>query len=100
MERVKRGDFVFLDPPYVPVSKYADFKRYTKEQFGEEDQRKLAEDVKTLHERGIKVMLTNSNHPLVHELYEDFKIEVFKTRRMINKDANNRTGEDVIVTTY
>ena len=45
-------------------------------------------------------MLTNSNHPLVHELYEDFKIEVFKTRRMINKDANNRTGEDVIVTTY
>jgi len=100
MELAKEGDFIFLDPPYVPVSKYADFKRYTKEQFGEDDQRKLAEDVKTLAERGCNLMLTNSNHPLVHELYGDFKIEIFQTKRMINKDANNRTGEDVIVTTY
>lgn len=100
MEHAQEDSFVFLDPPYIPISKYADFKRYTKEQFGEEDQRKLSEDVKTLHKRGCKVMLTNSNHPLVHELYKDFKIEVFQTRRMINKNANNRTGEDVIVTTY
>lgn len=100
MEYAKEGDFIFLDPPYVPVSKYADFKRYTKEQFGEADQRKLAEDVTVLYEKGCRVMLTNSNHPLVYELFGDFKIEVFQTRRMINKDANNRTGEDVIVTTY
>lgn len=100
MEHAKSGDFIFLDPPYVPVSKYADFKRYTKEQFGEEDQRKLAEDVKTLSQRGCMLMITNSNHPLVYDLYRDFKIEVFQTRRMINKDANSRTGEDVIVTTY
>lgn len=100
MEQSKKGDFIFLDPPYVPVSKNADFKRYTKEQFGEADQKKLAEDVRELHIRGCKIMLTNSNHPLVHELYEGFKIEVFQTRRMINKDANNRIGEDVIVTTY
>ncbi len=100
MEHAQSGDFIFLDPPYVPVSKYADFKRYTKEQFGEDDQRKLAEDVKALSQRGCKLMITNSNHPLVHDLYRDFKIEIFQTRRMINKDANNRTGEDVIVTTY
>lgn len=100
MDNASEGDFVFLDPPYVPVSAYADFKRYTKEQFGEDDQRKLAEDVIVLHERGCKVMLTNSNHPLVHELYKEFKIEVFETKRMINKDGNKRTGEDVIVTTY
>lgn len=100
LDRAEEGTFVFLDPPYVPISKYADFKRYTKEQFGEDDQRKLAEDVKVLHGRGCKVMLTNSNHPLVHELYKDYKIEIFQTRRMINKNANNRTGEDVIVTTY
>lgn len=100
MEKARENDFVFLDPPYVPVSKYSDFKRYTKEQFGEDDQRRLAEDVYTLSERGCKVMLTNSNHPLVHELYGRYRIEVFQTRRMINKDGNNRTGEDVIVTTY
>ena len=100
MERAIKGDFIFLDPPYIPISKYADFKRYTKEQFGESEQRRLAEDIEELHKKGCYVMLTNSNHPLVHELYADFKIEVFQTKRMINKDSNNRTGEDVIVTTY
>ena len=100
MEYSQEGDFVYLDPPYIPVSKYSDFKRYTKDQFNEEDQKNLAADVKTLYEKGCKVMLTNSNHPLVHELYGQYKIEVFQTRRMINKDGNNRTGEDVIVTTY
>lgn len=100
ISKAQENDFIFLDPPYVPISKYSDFKRYTKEQFGEEDQRRLAEDVYILTQKGCKVMLTNSNHPLVHELYDRFKIEVFQTRRMINKDGNNRTGEDVIVTTY
>lgn len=100
LEYAGKGDFVFLDPPYVPISKYADFKRYTKEQFGEEDQRRLASDVRALAEKGCFIMLTNSNHPLVHDLYSGYKIEVFQTKRMINKDGNNRTGEDVIVTTY
>lgn len=96
----QKDDFIFLDPPYIPVSEYADFKRYTKEQFFEEDQRKLAEEVHRLVERGCKVMLTNSNHPLVYELYGDFKIEVIQTKRNINRKGNKRKGEDVIVTTY
>lgn len=94
----KRGDFVFLDPPYLPVSKYADFKRYTKEQFYEEDHRELAEEVARLQKLGCHVVLTNSNHPLVHELYEPYEIEVVNTRRNISSKAKTRTGEDVIVT--
>jgi DNA adenine methylase len=92
------GDFVYLDPPYLPISKYSDFKRYTKEQFYEEDHIELAKEVKRLHELGCHVLLTGSSHPLVHELYNGFKIEVFQTRRNISKDGNNRRGEDVIVT--
>lgn len=92
------GDFVFLDPPYLPISKYSDFKRYTKEQFYEEDHRELADEVHRLHEKGCHVILTNSNHPLVHELYNDYKIEVIQTKRYINSNSGNRTGEDVIVT--
>lgn len=94
------GDFIFLDPPYVPVSEYADFKRYTKEQFYEEDQHNLAEEVHRLVGIGCKVMLTNSNHPLVHELYGKYKIDVIQTKRNINRNGNKRSGEDVIVTTY
>lgn len=93
----EKGDFVFLDPPYLPVSEYADFKRYTKEQFYEEDHRELASEVNRLHEIGCHVILTNSNHPLVHELYEKFEITVHKTRRNISSNSNTRTGEDVIV---
>ncbi len=97
-ETAKPGDFVFLDPPYLPVSKYADFKRYTKEQFYEEDHRELAEEVKRLQELGSHVVLTNSNHPLIHELYEPYEIELVNTRRNISSKAETRTGEDVIVT--
>lgn len=97
-DQAAAGDFVFLDPPYLPVSEYADFKRYTKEQFYEDDQRELAEEVKRLHGLGCHVVLTNSNHPLVHELYEDFDLEVVSTRRNISSRSSTRTGEDVIVT--
>lgn len=95
-----KNDFIFLDPPYIPISEYADFKRYTKEQFYEEDQRKLANQVHRLAKRGCKIMLTNSNHPLVYELYGDYKIEVIQTKRNINRNGNKRKGEDVIVTIY
>lgn len=91
------GDLVFLDPPYLPVSQYADFKRYTKEQFYEEDHRELAEEVQRLHEIGCTVILTNSNHPLVHDLYSKFKIEVVSTKRNINCNGSKRVGEDTIV---
>lgn len=97
-EVAKPGDFVFLDPPYLPISKYSDFQRYTKEQFFEEDHRELADEVKRLQLLGCHVVLTNSNHPLVHELYDPYKVEVINTRRNISSKAKSRDGEDVIVT--
>lgn len=92
------GDFVFLDPPYLPISEYADFKRYTKEQFYEEDHVELSKVIMALHERGCHVILTNSNHPLVHELYAPFNIDVIQTKRHISCNGSTRKGEDVIVT--
>lgn len=91
------GDLVFLDPPYLPVSEYSDFKRYTKEQFYEEDHIELAHEVQRLHELGCHVILTNSNHPLVHELYSTFNIDVVQTKRYISCNGNSRKGEDVII---
>ena len=90
-------DFVFLDPPYIPVSQFSDFKRYTKEQFHIDDHYRLAEEVHRLVDLGCYVLLTNSNHPVVHELYERFEIEVIPTRRSINNHGARRRGEDVIV---
>lgn len=97
-EYARPGDFIFLDPPYLPISTYSDFKRYTKEQFYEEDHVKLAKEVFRLQELGCHVILTNSNHPLVHDLYKPFNIEVLQTKRYISCSGKNRKGEDVIVT--
>lgn len=91
------GDFIFLDPPYLPISEYADFKRYTKEQFYEEDHVELASEVMRLHHLGCHIILTNSNHPLVHEQYCRFQIDVIQTKRYISCNGKGRTGEDVIV---
>lgn len=96
-EHARSGDFVFLDPPYLPVSAYADFKRYTKEQFYEEDHVELAAEIKRLHELGCYVLLTNSNNPLVHELYGRYKKYVVETKRHISCNGQRRTGQDVIV---
>lgn len=93
----KKGDFVFLDPPYQPVGKFSDFKRYTKEFFYENDQIELAEIFKELTNKGCYVMLTNSDHPLILELYKDFQIEIIETKRLISRNPKTRTGIDIIV---
>ena len=92
------GDFIFLDPPYLPISQHSDFKRYTKEQFSTQDHIELAAEVYRLQALGCYVMLTNSNHPLVHELFSDLKIEVFSTKRHVAARGDRRMGEDVVVT--
>lgn len=97
-EMAEPGDFVFLDPPYLPATEYADFKRYTKEQFYEEDHRELADEVRRLQKLGCHVVLTNSNHPLVHELYDEFNVKVHNTRRNISSKSSTRKGEDTVVT--
>lgn len=93
----KNGDFVFLDPPYFPVGKYSDFKRYTKEFFYENDQVDLKLEFDSLVERGCYVLLTNSDNPLIIDLYKDYEIKVVKTKRLISCNPETRTGNDIIV---
>lgn len=93
----KAGDFAFLDPPYIPVSDYSDFNRYTKEKFSFDDQKRLANLATKLAKAGVNILLTNSNTPATKELYRDFNIEVVQTRRNISKKADKRNGEDAII---
>lgn len=97
-EHAHANDFVFLDPPYIPVSAYSDFNRYTKEQFSIENHAQLAVEFNRLHSIGCHAMLTNSNHPLVHDLYNSYSIEVISTKRSVSCRSTTRTGEDTLVT--
>ena len=92
------GDFIFLDPPYHPAGGYADFKRFTKEFFYEEDHIELRDEVCRLVEKGCLVLLTNSNTEFIRKLYEGFDYAVLDTRRVISSNPSTRTGQDLIVT--
>jgi len=100
VDKASVGDLVYLDPPYEPVSKTADFNSYQAGGFDREDQRRLRDTVIELTEMDIFVILSNS--PPVTELYEDhdvFSISYVDATRAINSDASSR-GEvsEVLIT--
>lgn len=94
---ITRDDFIFFDPPYIPVDGYADFKRYTKEQFYDDDQEKLSELFKYFAAKGTKLILTNSNTEAVFRLYKEFDHLIIDSKRNINSHSDKRTGKDVII---
>lgn len=91
------GDFVYLDPPYFPVSAYSDFKRYTKEFFYEDDHVQLALEFARLMDNGVKVLLTNSNTEFTRRLYQGFPYEIVNARRSISCNGASRDGQDLVV---
>jgi DNA adenine methylase len=97
LEFADKGDFVYFDPPYHPVSKTASFTGYTKDSFGEEDQERLAEVYRKLDRRGCKLMLSNSDVKFIRDLYKGYRIEVVKARRMINCKASKRGDVNELV---
>lgn len=92
-QQARPRDFIYLDPPYIPISQYSDFKRYTKEQFRENDQRVLAQVYNELVELGAYPVLSNSYSELTLELYAQHQILVVYASRNINHEG---TGRDPI----
>lgn len=100
-KNAKKGDLVFIDSPYAPLNPTS-FESYTKEGFDIESHKRLAKFYDELTARGCYCMLTNHNTELINELYgnKDYKIDVVSVKRMINSDASNRVGEEVIICNY
>jgi DNA adenine methylase len=92
-----RGDFVYFDPPYDPVTPTANFTSYTAGAFGPDDQRELAETARRLVARGCRVMLSNSDTPFVRSLYKGFRIDRVKCARAINSNAAKRGEVDEVI---
>ena len=97
----KKGDFVFIDSPYAPLNPTS-FESYTKEGFDIESHKRVAKLYDELTARGCYCMLTNHNTELINELYgnKGYKIDVVSVKRMINSDASNRVGKEVIICNY
>jgi len=99
VEKVKKGDFVYFDPPYQPVSKTANFTSYTNGNFGLNDLKRLAKVSNQLAKKGVNVLLSNSSSKQVRELFSSKEWEIIKieANRAINSDSNKRTGHSELL---
>ena len=97
----KAGDFVYFDPPYDSWDEKNSFTSYDKNMFGKEEQKRLAKVFNELHLKGVFVMLSNHNTPLIRQLYSNFTIHVIPAKRIINSKASGRGFvEEVLITNY
>ncbi|HEY5933804.1 MAG TPA: DNA adenine methylase [Kofleriaceae bacterium] len=97
VEDAGRGDFVYFDPPYDPMTPTANFTSYTSMTFAGEQQRELAETARMLVARGCRVMLSNSDTPFIRSIYKGFKIDRVKCPRAINSNAAKRGDVDEVI---
>lgn len=101
LNRVEKGGFVYLDPPYDPVSDTASFTGYNKGGFNKSEQIRLKQCCDELTQRGVKFMLSNSSTEFIKELYKDYDISIVNAKRMINSDASKRgVIEEVLIRNY
>lgn len=101
LKGARKGAFVYLDPPYDPVSKSSNFTGYVEGGFGSDQQERLRDVCMKLHQKGVNFLLSNSATPFIKDLYKDFEIIEVGAKRHINSVASKR-GEvtEVLVRNY
>lgn len=101
LKKLRKGAFVYFDPPYMPISSSSSFTGYTENGFDKKQQIELKEECDKLNSRGIKFLLSNSDHPFIRDLYKDYEIITVRAKRSINSNSNKR-GEinEVLVRNY
>lgn len=94
-------DFVYLDPPYHPLSETSSFTSYTRDDFGEADQKRLAKTFRQLNKKGCRVMLSNSCTPFIRKLYDGHRRERVFARRAISCKGDGRGGiSELVILNY
>lgn len=101
LNRAKKGDFVYFDPPYHPISKTANFTSYEKNGFGTTEQIKLSEIFHTLDKRGCYLLLSNSDSDFIKQLYHKYDISKVAAARLINCNSKKRGKiSEILVKNY
>ena len=87
---IEKNTFVYLDPPYMPISSSSSFTGYTEGGFGYDKQVELKEECDKLNSKGVQFLQSNSDCEEIRELYKAYRIKVVKAKRAINSDAKKR----------
>ncbi len=85
-----KGAFVYLDPPYMPISATSSFTGYTQGGFSYDEQVRLRDECVKLHEQGVSFIQSNSDCEVIRELYKKFRIRVVKAKRAVNRCGDKR----------
>ncbi|TRM10350.1 DNA adenine methylase [Lentibacillus cibarius] len=97
----KRGDFIYFDPPYDPVSDTSSFTGYSLGGFDKSEQERLRDTFVELDNRGCYVLLSNSATDFIKDIYKDYHIKVVSASRSINSNASKRGKiDEVLVMNY
>lgn len=94
---IPNNSFVYLDPPYDPISVTSSFTGYSAGGFSKDEQIRLRQSCDRLTERGIKFLLSNSSTPFIHEQYSEYNINVVRAKRAINSIASKRGDVDEVL---
>ena len=97
LKGLRKGTFVYLDPPYMPISSSSSFTGYTASGFGQAEQIELKRQCDLLNKKGIKFLLSNSWCDFIEELYSGYKIERVPAKRAINARADRRGAVDEVL---
>lgn len=90
LKGLRKGAFVYLDPPYMPISSSSSFTGYTEGGFSYQKQVELKQECDKLAKKGISFLQSNSDCPEIRELYSDYTILTVKAKRNINSKGNSR----------
>ena len=97
LNKVRKGTFVYLDPPYDPISETSNFTGYSKGGFSKEDQIRLRKCCDEMDKKGIYFMLSNSATNFIKEQYSKYNIKTIQAKRAINSVASKRGDVDEVV---
>ena len=101
LKGIRKGAFVYLDPPYMPISSSSSFTGYTAGGFDAEEQALLKQECDKLNSKGIKFLLSNSSCDFIEDLYKDYIIEHVNAKRAINANPDKRGDiQEVLIRNY
>lgn len=100
LNMTKKGDFIYLDPPYPPINGTSFFQHYTKDKFSQKDQAKVADFANELNQKSCFVMISNANTEMIRKLYNNWNINELETTRYISCKSKRIKVNELIITNF
>lgn len=100
LQKARKGNFIYLDPPYPPLNKTAFFNNYTKDLFGFKEQIELSSYANRLSKKGCLLLISNADTKEIRKLYNGWNIEKLNITRWISCKADKKKVDELIIKNF